>query len=178
MRSWQNLQHQFWRSISPQGFAWFLLGIGCTFGSMGFLLDLKNLDAPFSNAIYGAVFSALIAISWFVSITHHLRLLPIVIGFHLAGMWFLNVPSREWPFAAFVGLPVERRLSFDMAGALVCIILGYVGFVMFASREGRQWVAVDAELRLARDIHQALVPRSERTVGRVDDQTLLLIRFR
>ncbi len=83
MRSWQNLQHQFWRSISRQGFAWFLLAVGCTFASMGFLLDLTNLDAPFSNALYGAVFSALLAISWFVSMTHYLRLLPIVIALPL-----------------------------------------------------------------------------------------------
>jgi hypothetical protein len=168
MRSWQNLQHQFWRSISPQGFAWFLLAVATTFGSMGFLLDLANLDAPFSNALYGVVFCALMAIGWFVSITHYLRFLPIVIAVHIAGTWFLNVPSRHPPFAAFAGIPLEQRLSFDMAGALVCIFVGYIGFVMFAAREGRQWVAVDAEMRLARNIHQALVPRIERTAGRVE----------
>jgi sigma-B regulation protein RsbU (phosphoserine phosphatase) len=54
-----------------------------------------------------------------------------------------------------------------MLGALVCVVFGYIGFVMFAAREGRQWVATDAELRLARDIHQALVPRIERTAGGV-----------
>ena len=71
--------HEFWRSISPPGYASFLLAVAATFGSMGFLMDLTNIDAPFSNALYGAVFCALIAIGWFVSMTRALRLLPIVI---------------------------------------------------------------------------------------------------
>jgi hypothetical protein len=168
MRSWQSLQNQFWRSISPAGYAIFTLAVAATFGSMGFLMDLINIDAPFSNALYTALFSALIAIGWFVSVTRSLRLFPLVIAVHFAGAWFLRVPSRHPPFAAFAGLPLEQRLSYDMMGAFVCIMLGYAGFVIFAGREGRQWVAVDAELRLARNIHQALVPRIERTSGRVE----------
>jgi hypothetical protein len=168
MQSWSRLQHHYWRSISTAGYVSFMLAVGFTFGSMGFLIDLINIDAPFSNALYGALFSALLAIGWFVSMTRDLRLLPIVIAVHVASALFLRGPSREVPFAAFAGLPLEQRLSFDMTGALVCILLGYAGFVMFAAGEGRQWIAVDAELRLARGIHQALVPRIERTAGRVE----------
>lgn len=169
MRTWQNYQHQFWRSISSQGYVWFVLAVATTFGSMGFLLDLTDInDAPFSNALYGAVFCAFMAVTWFVSMTRTFWLFPFLIAGQLAGMWFLHGPSRLPPFAAFAGLPLEQRLEFDMIGALLCVIFGYIGFVMFAAREGRQWVATDAELRLARDIHQALVPRIERTVGRVE----------
>jgi sigma-B regulation protein RsbU (phosphoserine phosphatase) len=50
-------------------------------------------------------------------------------------------------------------------------VFGYIGFVMFAAREGRNWIAVDAEMRLARNIHQALVPRIERTAGPVAGPT-------
>lgn len=168
MRSWSRLQHQFWRSVSRAGYVSFLLGVACTFGSMGFLLDLVNIDAPFSNALYTAVLSATVALGWFVAMTRDLRLLPIVLAFHFTGSWFVGGPARHPPFAAFVGLPLEQRLTFDMAGAFVCVMLGYTGFVRFATREGRQWVAVDAEMRLARDIHQALVPRIERTTGCIE----------
>ncbi len=163
MRSWQKLQHHFWRSISRRGYVWFLLAVGTTFGSMGFLLDLVNIDAPFSTTLYRTVFCAAIAIGWFVSMTVALRLLPIVIALQFAGGWFLSGPAHHPPFAAFAGLPLEQRLSFDATGALFCIVIGYACFVMFAGNEGRQWVAVDAEMRLARNIHQALVPRIERT---------------
>jgi hypothetical protein len=168
MRSWQQLQHQFWRSISRQGYVWFLLAVATTFGSMGFLLDLVNIDAPFSTTLYRTVFCAVVAAGWFVSMTLALRLLPIVLAFHVAGGWFLSGPSHHPPFAAFAGLPLEQRLRFDMMGALFCVVFGYACFVMFAAREGRQWVAVDAEIRLARNIHQALVPRIARTAGRVE----------
>jgi hypothetical protein len=168
MRSWQKLQHHFWRSISRQGYVWFLLAVGTTFGSMGFLLDLVNIDAPFSTTLYRTVFCAAIAIGWFVSMTVALRLLPIIIALQAAGSWFLSGPAHHPPFAAFAGLPLERRLSFDAIGALFCVVVGYACFVMFAGNEGRKWVAVDAEMRLARNIHQALVPRIARSIGSID----------
>lgn len=168
MPSWQTLQNRFWRSLSRQGLAWFLLAVATTFGSMGFLLDLTSLEAPFSTALYSAAFSALMAITWFLSYTYDMRLIPLLIALHVGGIWFLGGPARRPPFAAFVNMPLEQRLALDMAGALVCIFTGYIGFVMFVGREGRRWVAVDAEMRLARDIHQALVPRIERTAGRIE----------
>jgi hypothetical protein len=171
MRFWQtryNLRQPFWQSVSQTGYVTFLLAVAATFGSMGFLQDLVHIHVPFSNALYSAIFSGLIAVGWFVSMTRALRLLPVVLLVHLAGTWFLSGPSLRPPFAAFEGLPLEQRLTFDMAGALSCVLLGYTGFVRFATREGRQWAAADAELRLARDIHQALVPRIERTIGRVE----------
>ena len=168
MRFRRGLHPEFWRSLSRAGYVSFLLAVAATFGSMGFLIDLVHTDTPYSNALYGAVLCALIAIGWFVSMTRALWLLPIVLVVHAVGTWFLAGPSREPPFAAFAGMPLDQRLSLDMTGALVCILFGYAGFVVFAAREGRQWVAVDAELRLARNIHQALVPRIECTAGRVE----------
>ena len=168
MQSWRKLQHQFWGSISRQGYILFLLAVAATFGSMGFLFDLINTDAPYSTTFYRTLFCALVAVGWFVSMTRELRLFPLVIAFHFAGGWFLSGPSLHPPFAAFAGVPLDQRLKFDMAGALVSIVLGYIGFTMFAAREGRQWIAVEAEMRLARNIHQALVPRIERTAGQVE----------
>ena len=168
MQSWRKLQHQFWGSISRQGYILFLLAVAATFGSMGFLFDLINTDAPYSTTFYRTLFCALVAVGWFVSMTRELRLFPLVIAIHFAGGWFLSGPSLRPPFAAFAGVPLDQRLKFDMAGALVSIVLGYIGFTMFAAREGRQWIAVEAEMRLARNIHQALVPRIERTAGQVE----------
>lgn len=168
MRFRHSLHHEFWRSISRAGYATFLLAVAATFGSMGFLIDLVHTDTPFSNALYGALLCALLAIGWFVSMTRELRLLPVVLVAHFAGTWFLVGASRRPPLAMFAGMPLDQRLSLDMTGAIVCILLGYAGFVTFAAREGRQWVAADAEMRLARNIHQALVPRIERSIGSID----------
>jgi hypothetical protein len=168
MRSWQSHQRQFWHSLPLQGYVTFVLAVAATFSTMGFLTDLVSTALPYSHALYSAVFSGLIAVCWFVSVTRALRLLPVVLAVHLAGTWFIAGPARHPPFAAFAGLPLEQRLRFDMFGALACVMLGYVGFVVFATREGRQWAAVDAEMRLARNIHQALVPRIERSIGSID----------
>jgi sigma-B regulation protein RsbU (phosphoserine phosphatase) len=168
MRSWQTHQRQFWHSLPLQGYITFVLAVAATFSTMGFLMDLVSTELPFSHALYSAVFSGLIAVCWFVSVTRALRLLPVVIAVHFAGTWFISGPARHPPFAAFAGLSLEQRLRFDMFGALACVMLGYIGFVVFATREGRQWAAVDAEMRLARNIHQALVPRIERSIGSIE----------
>lgn len=52
-----------------------------------------------------------------------------------------------------------------MAGAVVCIVFGYVLFVLFVAREGSRYFRTHEELRLARDIHGQLVPTVQRTLG-------------
>ena len=127
MRFRRHLHLEFWRSLPRAGSLTFLLAVAATFGSMGFLIDLSHITTPFSNALYGAIFCALIAVGWFVSMTRDLRLLPFVLALHVAGTFFLAGPSRRPPFAAFHGLSLDRRLTLDATGALVCILTGYGG---------------------------------------------------
>jgi serine phosphatase RsbU (regulator of sigma subunit) len=58
----------------------------------------------------------------------------------------------------------------SLAGLAViaAIALGYVLFVVFISRRGREAVRLMTEIALAQDIHAALVPALERADGRIE----------
>lgn len=168
MPSWRVIQQAFWDELPLTAYLTFAAAVAVTFASIGFLVDLTSLKLPFSNALYGAGLGGLSAGIFFFAMTRGFRWIPAAIAFQLAMTWFLKGPARRAPWAAFEGLPLDQRLRYDMLGALLCIILGYTGFVLFIGREGRRWISVHAEMRLAREIHQTLVPRIERTLGRFE----------
>ena len=60
------------------------------------------------------------------------------------------------------------RLIVDGVGTMACVGLGHVLFVTFIIREGIRSALQRAEVLLARDIHQSLVPAFERSVGAFD----------
>lgn len=168
MANWREIQQAFWDELPLKAYLTFTAGVGLTFASIGFLLDLTSLNRPFSNAIYGAVLSGLTAALFVYAMTRGYRWIPAAIVFQIAMVTFLHGPATREPWAFFAGLPLQQRLRYDMFGALLCVVFGYTGFVVFIGREGRRWVSLQAEMRLAREIHQTLVPRIERTQGRFE----------
>jgi hypothetical protein len=168
MANWREIQQAFWDELPLKAYLTFAAAVALTFASMGFLLDLTSLHQPFSNAIYAAILSGLTAAFFFYSMTRGYRWIPAAILFQIGMVTFLHGPATREPWAAFAGLPLQQRLRYDMFGALLCVVFGYTGFVVFIGREGRRWVSLHAEMRLAREIHQTLVPRIERTIGRFE----------
>lgn len=168
MASWRVIQQAFWDELPVPAYLTFAAAVAVTFSSIGFLTDLTSLDRPFSSALYGAALGGFSAAMFFYSMTRGFRWLPVAIAVQLGMMMFLRGPALHEPWAAFADLPQPTRLRYDMLGAILCIVLGYTGFVVFIGREGRRWVLVHAEMRLAREIHQTLVPRIERTLGRFE----------
>jgi phosphoserine phosphatase RsbU/P len=168
MASWRVIQQSFWNEISPTAYVTFAAAVAVTFASIGFLTDLTSLERPFSNALYGAVLGGLCAALFFFALTRGFRWIPVAVLFQLGMSFFLSGPARRAPWAGFVGLPIDQRLRYDMLGAMLCVIFGYTGFVLFIGREGRRWVSLHAEMRLAHEIHQTLVPPIARTHGRFE----------
>jgi hypothetical protein len=60
---------------------------------------------------------------------------------------------------------VHHELVLDSAGAGAFIILGSLLMLYFPSKEGQRYFRVHSEMRLAADIHRALVPEISRRVG-------------
>jgi phosphoserine phosphatase RsbU/P len=168
VRRWSDLK-RFWRQISPRAFAIFMLTVGVTFSSMGFLGDIVALDKqPFSTALYGATVSGCGAMAFAAAFTRNMRWLILAIAVQVGGGWFLAGPARNPPFARFTELSTTERLRYDRMGAVLAVFLGYNGFLYFIGGEGRRWIAVRAEMDLAHQIHQTLVPGIDQTVGRTE----------
>lgn len=168
MPRWHTLQRAFWESLSTRAFLTFSAAVAVTFASIGFLTDLVSLGRPYSSTLYTVAFSGLMAVVTLAAVTRSLWFMPLFVGLWLSYGLFLGGPARRPPFVFWTDLTLQQRLRYDMFGATFCMIFGYVGFVTFIGREGRRWVAVDAEMKLAREIHQTLVPRIAATIGRFE----------
>jgi hypothetical protein len=61
--------------------------------------------------------------------------------------------------------PLFGQLHLLGAGAIIALSGGYSFFLVFSSREGERFFLTHAEIKLARELHQALVPAVELKVG-------------
>jgi hypothetical protein len=158
MRRWYRHQ-RFWRQLPLPSFLLFLGAVGVTFASMGFLGDIVSLDRQtFSKALYGAALSGIVSMAYAAAFTRSFVWFVAVFVIQSAGWWFMTGPAERGPWLRFVDLDTARRLRYDQLGATAAVFLGYLGFLTFIGRQGRRWFAMRAEMDLAHDIHQTLVP--------------------
>jgi serine phosphatase RsbU (regulator of sigma subunit) len=61
--------------------------------------------------------------------------------------------------------PEHTALAILVVSAIISLVIGYVCFLAFIEREGKQAVRIQAELSLAHSIQQTLVPRLELTAA-------------
>src|SRR6185503_15175187 len=99
-------------------------------------------ELAFQVALCGTV-----AIGFAWSMTKWRALLPVVLLVQVAGIGLAR------PIDIGAG-----RLTLDAAGAIVCLVAGYVFFVAFIGGEGAKAVRLQAEMGLAQEIHATLAP--------------------
>lgn len=147
--------HQnFFRQLSPGACALFFLGVFLLFAPLPLLIasDIQP-ERTLGIMLFWLVYSGLIAVAWAASRTVYKPLLPVAIVLTL-GMslsWALR-----WPGA--LAMPMARPGLVGVGIALI-VIASYVVFVIFISGEGVRTLRMQAELLLARQIHETLAPR-------------------
>lgn len=166
MPNWPR-RHRFWGQIRGRALWTLLFAVGLTFSTMGFLTDVTSLDSqPFSNAFYSGLISGLGAVTVLLGVARSYGWFLATVAVHVAGAWFLSGPARMPPFVWGTTLADDVRLQFDSLVALLTLVSGYTAFISFITRDGRRQVAMRTELALATEMHRALVPRIDTTVGR------------
>jgi serine phosphatase RsbU (regulator of sigma subunit) len=163
-------QDRFWRDLPPRALATILLAVFFTFSSLGFLTDLVALDdgQPFASALYHAFTAGSCAAVSAWAAMRRVRWWPLAVGCQLVLIFPLRHVVGQATNGSFAGLSLETRLMLDMVGATVAVALGYALFTAFFVQTGARLASVQAELRLARVIHQTLVPRIARSHGRFE----------
>ncbi len=153
-----NETRTFWKSVPPRGVALFLGGVACSFALLGFMVDVIH-GARLSGAQLAATvaISALTAVLFAFSFIRHLGWLVAAVALQLGFIAFTRNAGSSAPTPEAIG----ARLELDAGGAIACMSLGYAFFVAFIATEGRKRLGYQAEIALAREIHQALVPRLE-----------------
>jgi sigma-B regulation protein RsbU (phosphoserine phosphatase) len=87
----------------------------------------------------------------------------------MAVIWALNkyIPSLP-PIASLDASGVARvqdKVSTDSLGIMIAMAIGYACFVYSSVKEGRRYFRAHAEIALAQEIHQVLVPAIDAKMG-------------
>jgi sigma-B regulation protein RsbU (phosphoserine phosphatase) len=148
--------------------ALFLGAIFATFASFGFLTDIGAMGARSGAGLaYVTLISGSISALYAWCATHRLRWIPVAV---LAQIALISAGSQLFPDRTGpVDLAaLERRLVMDAVLTIFCLTLGYVLFMMVILREGTRSMMLRAEMALARDIHQSLVPPLDRRMDGIE----------
>jgi sigma-B regulation protein RsbU (phosphoserine phosphatase) len=123
----------FWRRMPARSTSLFLLTVFFIFAPIGFIWDIwagggLSIERVWLNVLYSGV----VSIGYAFSFTRSFKILPLVIVF--------------------------QCLIFDGAGIMVCIIVAYIIFINFITKEGIKQIELSKEMELAGEIHRVLVP--------------------
>ena len=162
---------QYWATVPLGGMLVLLAGIFCLLASFGLMITLVNvrlatLSLAIATGLEAGFFSALLAWALFLA---RVKTIVVVIILHSIGIILLTtLVSRGTP--PLTGAPadfhiLERRIQIAAVITTCFILAGYSLVTAFLRKEGlRAWGNV-TELRLATEIHRALVPAVSCTVG-------------
>src|SRR6185503_15757095 len=152
-----------WRSLSRAGQVRLALAIFLTFSTLGFVTDLFQLREPMTPAAlaFRVVYSGVVALGYFLAVTRSTWFIPIALAFHLGGATLIDrmAPRAVLPPGAILDLAaVHCRVTIDGVGVILVIALAYMFFIHVLTSEGMRRTRLLAEMALARDIHNSLVP--------------------
>jgi len=141
--------------------------VACFFSVMGFVGDVQLLgQQPLTLLAITVLFSAVLSIVYLFAIAHSWRALALVVVLHIGGTMWLSAMHPAGPQAAVLDANALRgRLAVDAVGITAAVSLGYTCALIFTVRESARFQAVQAEIRLAGEIHKALVPHIAGTIG-------------
>ena len=138
----------------------FYTAVFLIFAPLSLVYDLASPKGlPWPTLLFWFAYSGLTAVGWAYAFTRDLRALYVLLPFSVAVPIFFG--GNE--FYPRQGVKVALLLEAAAAGG--AIILGYILFVVFISGEGSRTVRLLTEVRLAKEIHDHLVPAVVRTAG-------------
>ncbi len=153
----------FFRRLPKSALFTFYSGVFLIFAPLPILIASRIEPAREAwLTIFWLIYGGAVAVAWAMSRTVSKRLLPVAIVMTIAMSlsW-----SLRWP--AVLTLPVAVP-GFDGAGIAMLLIGAYVIFVIFISGQGVHTLRMQAELDLARQIHETLAPRLEARLARME----------
>jgi serine phosphatase RsbU (regulator of sigma subunit) len=163
LRERQDQFQQFFRSMPRRSRVLLFTAIFMTFASLPLGGENLSLASDFwIRSAATAAFSGVLAVGYTAVGLGYGILLPAVIALNvlgpmLAGRW---LPAAVRPHALMVAdvQAIEARLHWLSVVRSVLVVLGYTLFYSVFRLEGRRSIVAHTEIRLAREIHAALVP--------------------
>jgi sigma-B regulation protein RsbU (phosphoserine phosphatase) len=162
---------EYWKTLPPGRDLILLAGIFCLFFSFGMVLSFVNHAWVYVSwtillAFTVGFFSTVWAYAGFRRIIWLMVVLaPVQLITNIAiGKWMdRSVKSLEQ--MDFSRDAVERRLMIEGYAGMMAIVAGYSLVIAFIRKEGTRIFTTIAEVKLASEVHQALVPAVSQRIG-------------
>jgi serine phosphatase RsbU (regulator of sigma subunit) len=167
MATWKE-KAQIWKTMPLRSSSYFFGGVFCLFASLvlvgsGMNARSQSLGEMISNALISGGF----AIAWAFAGTRRKLWAFIVLG-PLESLAFGLQAAITGPHQILTGPDLARKLAINGYVEIVLIVAGYVLFLLFFNQEGARFFRTQTEVRLAGEIHRALVPQRHRTIGNIE----------
>ena len=166
MNEWAE-RAKFWRTIPPLSTAILLAAVFCVIGSVGFLSIgvIPDLVSPLQTALTVLISGGFAVGYALVGTRHKPKALFFLIPLHIAAISLLSKLGQRTAAAVNIPPAFKHKILLDNIGAMVLVIGGYILFMIFFQREGKRYFKAHTEIRLASEIHGALVPSLMLQIG-------------
>jgi len=157
---------QFWRTVPASSLVLFYAGVFWLFAVLGFLTLIDdtsrlNWQQASLNVLLSGGTAVLFAIT---AIRQKYLLMPLIALVTLPAFRWLAREIHKNPSVADIA-SLESQVKYLVFGGSFALAAAYTFFLVFFSREGTRYFRAHAEIALARELHQALVPVIQRTIG-------------
>jgi sigma-B regulation protein RsbU (phosphoserine phosphatase) len=167
-------ENGFLKTVPRKSLILFGVGVFALFGTFGVASDVGDLGRDPAlrvalsvvligtcSVMYAAAGVRLRAQVWKVGIPVFIVQFLLI---NLLHRWLPNAPAYEKLEGAEL-TRVADRLSWDVTAIMIGTIVGYVCFVYASVSEGRRYFRAHAEIALAHEIHEVLVPVIDMKMG-------------
>jgi hypothetical protein len=164
----------FLKTVPRKSLIIFAIGVFVLFGSLGVTGDIADLGrAPLLRVVFSALLTGGCAILYAgAGVRLRAQVWKAAIPIFIVQFFLMQFLHRWLPNAAayqkLEGAELTRvtdRLGWDAVAVMVATLVGYFCFVYASVSEGRRYFRAHAEIELAREIHQVLVPTIDTKLG-------------
>ncbi|HEY0758045.1 MAG TPA: PP2C family protein-serine/threonine phosphatase [Acidisarcina sp.] len=166
MNTWKE-QAGRWREMPLASSIRFFSGVFCLFAALSLISSCMHFQSQTPlDLVCTILVGGGFAIGWaFAGTRRLLWLFPVVGGTQFLTYAMLGSSSgRHWLDSA----GMARKLNLDGWLAIAFIVSGYILFLLFFRNEGARFFKTQTEVRLAGEIHRALVPVRHVTIANVE----------
>ena len=166
----QRIGIQTWRTMPFSSSVFFFAGVFCLFGALVLITSSSDFRVQsLADVIRNVVIAGVFAVVWaFVATRGKYWIFGILFPLQFLANYLLR---KYGPMHGSLegNLPeLKHKLVVDASFEVALIIAGYVLFLLFFGREGNRFFRTQTEVRLAGEIHRALVPQKHVTIGRFE----------
>ncbi|HEY0796778.1 MAG TPA: PP2C family protein-serine/threonine phosphatase, partial [Acidisarcina sp.] len=137
------------------------------FAALNLILACMNPESQtVTNLVIGVLMGGCFAVAWAIAFAYrYFRFLPVIAVVQFGSYAVLARYSLRHRLDL---QGITHKLNIDGTLAMIFLVLGYVWFILFFRREGERFFKTRTEVRLAGEIHRALVPVRHMTIGNVE----------